>query len=155
MDLGRIQQLTDREIDSAYNDTRTLRSLLPEALRRAANGMENDQRTLAGLRHLSTSFRAASRSKQFDNFPSMAHVEARDVVATQQLAAMVGLIAGEAHEAIQELRKNDLEKFWEEIADVLIRVLDLCGEYDIDIGAVVNDKMDYNATRPPKHGKVF
>lgn len=42
-----------------------------------------------------------------------------------------------------------------ELADALIRILDLCGYLEIDIDKVVEQKMQYNYTRPHKHGKVI
>ena len=39
-----------------------------------------------------------------------------------------------------------------EIAALIIRALNLCGELDIDIGSAVKLKMKYNSTRPFKHG---
>lgn len=43
-----------------------------------------------------------------------------------------------------------------ELADVIIRVLDICGRYHIDIGHALFRKMFYNKYRPYKHGgKVF
>ena len=39
-----------------------------------------------------------------------------------------------------------------EMADVIIRVLDFCGKYGIDIQTAVAEKMAYNETRPIKHG---
>lgn len=42
-----------------------------------------------------------------------------------------------------------------ELADVLIRIFDLCGRYDIDLGIAVAEKMAYNEGRPRKHGKEF
>ena len=43
----------------------------------------------------------------------------------------------------------------EEIADAIIRLLDLCGYYGINIDAWVETKMKYNSMRPKKHGKVY
>ena len=40
----------------------------------------------------------------------------------------------------------------EECADIIIRVLDLCGRYKIKIGEAVLAKAAFNATRPPRHG---
>ncbi len=40
----------------------------------------------------------------------------------------------------------------EEVADVFIRLMDLCGKLDIDVGMVVLAKMAYNQTRPHMHG---
>lgn len=39
-----------------------------------------------------------------------------------------------------------------ELADVVIRVGDLCGSLGIDLGKAVELKMAYNKTRPPMHG---
>ena len=39
-----------------------------------------------------------------------------------------------------------------ELADVVIRIFDACGQYGIDLEAAINEKMAYNATRPHKHG---
>ena len=39
-----------------------------------------------------------------------------------------------------------------ELADVVIRIADFCGRYGIDLEAVIDTKMAYNATRPHKHG---
>lgn len=40
----------------------------------------------------------------------------------------------------------------EEMADVFIRLLDLCGKLNIDVGRVILAKMEYNSTRPYMHG---
>lgn len=39
-----------------------------------------------------------------------------------------------------------------ELADVLIRVFDLCGYYGIDIEKAMQEKMAYNKNRPYRHG---
>ena len=39
-----------------------------------------------------------------------------------------------------------------ELADVVIRVFDMCGYYGIDLGKAINEKMKYNEGRPFKHG---
>lgn len=44
------------------------------------------------------------------------------------------------------------EGFPSEMADVVIRVLDLCAFLDIDIEAEIKMKMDYNEMRPRRHG---
>lgn len=48
--------------------------------------------------------------------------------------------------------KDTLE---DEIADALIRILDLCAARNIDIGTHVRLKMLYNAGRAHKHGKEY
>lgn len=39
-----------------------------------------------------------------------------------------------------------------ELADVVIRIFDMCGHYGIDLEKAVIEKMEYNETRPYKHG---
>ena len=48
--------------------------------------------------------------------------------------------------------KNSFE---DELADTIIRVLDLCAFKGIDIQAHIKAKMRYNALRPHKHGKKY
>lgn len=43
----------------------------------------------------------------------------------------------------------------EEFADVIIRILDFAGHYDLDIGGAVLEKMRYNSGRPHLHGRKF
>jgi NTP pyrophosphatase (non-canonical NTP hydrolase) len=39
-----------------------------------------------------------------------------------------------------------------EIADAIIRIADMCGHFDIPIVEAINIKMEYNKTRPSRHG---
>ena len=39
-----------------------------------------------------------------------------------------------------------------ELADVIIRVLDICAHHGVDIDTAVRVKMEYNKTRPRRHG---
>ncbi len=47
------------------------------------------------------------------------------------------------------------DTFEDEIADALIRILDLAGYLNIDLEAHVLAKMRYNEGRPYKHGKKY
>jgi len=51
-----------------------------------------------------------------------------------------------------EFVKNTFE---DELADVVIRVLDLCAFKGIDIESHIKAKIRYNASRPHKHGKLY
>jgi NTP pyrophosphatase (non-canonical NTP hydrolase) len=69
-------------------------------------------------------------------------------------AVKVGLIAGEAHEAIEAIRKDSADDHLPEysgrdteLADVLIRTGDFAGAYAVDLGQIVVDKLRYNAQR--------
>lgn len=55
-------------------------------------------------------------------------------------------------EQFEKMVKNSFE---DELADVVIRVLDLCAFKGIDIESHIKAKMRYNALRPHKHGKDF
>ncbi len=39
-----------------------------------------------------------------------------------------------------------------ELADVVIRIADMCGKYGIDLEQAIKTKMEYNRTRPHRHG---
>lgn len=54
------------------------------------------------------------------------------------------------HSFAQEGRKPD--GFWIELADAIIRILDLAGAYDIDMEDLIKLKHAYNKTRPYRHG---
>jgi NTP pyrophosphatase (non-canonical NTP hydrolase) len=43
----------------------------------------------------------------------------------------------------------------DEVADAIIRLLDFCGAYEIDVDFHVSQKLRYNALRPHKHGKKY
>jgi NTP pyrophosphatase (non-canonical NTP hydrolase) len=48
--------------------------------------------------------------------------------------------------------KNTLE---DELADAVIRIMDLCGYLNIDLEAHILAKMQYNSTREKLHGKLY
>jgi len=50
---------------------------------------------------------------------------------------------------------NVKNTFEDELADVVIRVLDLCAFKKIDIESHIKAKMRYNSSRPHKHGKSY
>jgi NTP pyrophosphatase (non-canonical NTP hydrolase) len=65
---------------------------------------------------------------------------------------------GSAVPLLRESKSPDGSKLYKpvgvpsELADIIIRVLDFCGEHDIDIERVTLEKMAYNRSRPYKHG---
>ncbi len=69
---------------------------------------------------------------------------------------LIALMHSELSEALEAMRKNGTrDEIAEELADCCIRIFDYCGAYDIDLGATLFKKMEFNKTRPHRHGKKF
>ena len=73
------------------------------------------------------------------------------------------LMVTEIGEAAEEIRKPDARPFYVdergkpegwavELADVVIRIMDTCGKYEVDLQGLVELKMKYNEGREYKHG---
>jgi NTP pyrophosphatase (non-canonical NTP hydrolase) len=71
------------------------------------------------------------------------------------VATRLALIHSEVSEALEAIRNGDRENFKEELADIVIRVFDLCGGLGIDLECEIEKKMEKNRNRPFKHGKEF
>lgn len=70
----------------------------------------------------------------------------------RQIATALCLIHSEVTEALEAVRHNDRQNFTEELADIVIRILDLAGGMGINIDQAVVDKMNANAKRSHRHG---
>lgn len=83
-----------------------------------------------------------------------------------ELNGKLMLVVSEIAEACEEVRMDGFEPnavnysptkkpegFSIEIADAVIRLLDLCGALDIDIEQAIMLKHEYNVNRPHMHGK--
>jgi NTP pyrophosphatase (non-canonical NTP hydrolase) len=70
----------------------------------------------------------------------------------RETGTLLALVHSEVSEALEADRKGDTENFTEELADVCIRIFDLCGSRGIDLEAAIFDKMAKNRLRPHKHG---
>jgi NTP pyrophosphatase (non-canonical NTP hydrolase) len=91
-----------------------------------------------------------------------------DQFGTRDFLGCLALIDSETAETTEEYRVYGLDRekmlyrdshgkpcgIAAELADVLIRVGDLCGQHDIPLAAAIHAKLEYNATRPHRHGKL-
>ena len=64
------------------------------------------------------------------------------------------LIVTELAEAMEAYRVQNHDNFREELADTFIRLFDLCGGLNINIGNEIEKKSFKNKLRPYKHGKI-
>jgi NTP pyrophosphatase (non-canonical NTP hydrolase) len=70
----------------------------------------------------------------------------------RETGTLIALIHSEVSEALEADRKGDAENFSEELADVCIRIFDLCGSRGIDLEKAIHEKMERNKGRSYKHG---
>lgn len=73
----------------------------------------------------------------------------------------IALMHSELSEALEALRKNPLQKdehcpaftnLEVELADCVIRIMDYAGMRNLDVAGAILAKVEYNRTRPVKHG---
>ena len=81
-----------------------------------------------------------------------------------ELLALVHSEVSEALESYREIGPEQLNKMWYEetkgkpegftveLADIIIRIADMCGEFDLDLDKALAEKMAYNKTRSYRHG---
>lgn len=122
------------------------------------------------LRELQAYCTESAKAKGFHEEGDAAHAEGSNM--QHYYVMRLALIMTEVAEAIEEVRSGCevTETYYNmsdpdapakpegvpsEMADVLIRVLDFAGEVGIDLAAMVEEKLTYNATRGHLHGREF
>jgi len=80
----------------------------------------------------------------------------------RSLPEQIALMHSELSEALEAIRIDDRpyhvnekgkpEGWGVELADCVIRIMDTCQHYDVDLQGLVELKMRYNETRPHRHG---
>lgn len=80
----------------------------------------------------------------------------------REMGTLLALIHSEVSEALEACREgNPLSKkisgslFEEELADIVIRVMDLAESEGVDLEKAIQEKLDYNEGRSYRHGKEF
>jgi len=72
--------------------------------------------------------------------------------STRKIPTVLALIHSEVSEALEAFRRENGGEFLEELADVVIRVLDCAGGFTDDFTEIVCQKIAKNATRGYRHG---
>lgn len=73
---------------------------------------------------------------------------------TIESLALIGCEVSEAIESVREdIPKGERHWLGEELADVVLRVLDICGYLKINLNYEMEKKHEINKTRPWRHGK--
>jgi NTP pyrophosphatase (non-canonical NTP hydrolase) len=72
-----------------------------------------------------------------------------------EFGTWIALIHSELSEALEYDRIGNSAGVAEELADVVIRVGDLCGLLNIDLESEIKKKMKINFERPRLHGKRY
>lgn len=78
--------------------------------------------------------------------------EEYDLLYARCEGSRIALIHSEASESLEAIRKGEAANEAEELADVIIRILDYAGWKGIDLQREVVEKMKHNETRGFKHG---
>jgi NTP pyrophosphatase (non-canonical NTP hydrolase) len=71
---------------------------------------------------------------------------------TRHILSWLMLITTEVAEAAEAVRKGNLQNFEEELADIMIRLLDTAYALQVNLEDAVLAKMDKNEKREHKHG---
>lgn len=75
---------------------------------------------------------------------------------------VISLILEELGESVTANRKDLMDDHlpqyhgrWAELADAVIRILDVCGAHGVPIGTIIKAKVEYNKGRAYRHGKKY
>jgi len=71
------------------------------------------------------------------------------------IAEKLCLIHSEVSEALEAARSSGMGNIGEELADTVIRILDLAEHLNINLETEIRIKHGFNKTRPIRHGKLF
>ncbi|MDH3585038.1 MAG: hypothetical protein OER86_12570 [Phycisphaerae bacterium] len=94
----------------------------------------------------------ASEIREINEANGWSVLRAEDWSDRYKVPGILALVHSEISEALEGFRADDRENFLEEMADVLIRVLDCVGGLTADFDSVVRAKLEKNRRRSHRHG---
>jgi NTP pyrophosphatase (non-canonical NTP hydrolase) len=65
----------------------------------------------------------------------------------------IALMQSELGEAAEAVRDHNYDNFYEELADVVIRIMDVCDATGVYLWPIIEEKMEINIQRPHRHGR--
>jgi NTP pyrophosphatase (non-canonical NTP hydrolase) len=110
--------------------------------------------SVRSISEIAADIRYTNVSKRFDT-PTAENMDRYLLLAVSEIAeAQEELRDGHA---VTEVYYHGTKPcgFPTEVADAIIRLLDLAHSVGIDIEAAIEEKLAYNKTRPEKHGRQF
>ena len=120
----------------------------------ASNGFWDEERNVSEMLMLVVSELAEAQEALRKN--TFAHKDlASDLAHDLQLDSQDEEFTYSKDDWKQHFEKHIKSTFEDELADVAIRLFDLCGGLRIDLDKHIALKMHYNSMRPYKHGKAF
>ena len=75
--------------------------------------------------------------------------------APRETGTLLALVHSEISEALEADRHGDRGGLAHELADAVIRIVDLAAGLEFDLQSFVETAMKENETRPRKHGKAY
>lgn len=111
-----------------------------------AGGYERPRGPVSVLQMLAQETNAINRANGWDVLTT------EDWLDAKKLLASLALVHSEVSEAVEAVREDDTDHFELELADVLIRCLDIAGGLEIDIETAIRDKLAVNRSRGFHHG---
>lgn len=120
----------------------SFREVVSELVRDEKDTLVSTGTTVKGMMKLQRATHKNAKEKGFYDKP-------------RETGTLLALIHSEVSEALEADRKKDFLGFAEELADIVIRVMDLAELKGINLGLEVMDKMIKNEKRERMHGKEY